>query len=86
MAEVGIGPNAEGGFALTVELAATLDLPHKESLELVRTAHKACSDSTTRGKFGVFVSVNDNDLALFTAYAFMPSSRCEITSNSMIAP
>ena len=62
MAEVGIGPDTEGGFALTVELAATLDLPHKESLELVRTAHKACSYSTTRGKIGIFVSVNDETI------------------------
>ncbi|MDF4309360.1 Ohr family peroxiredoxin, partial [Vibrio parahaemolyticus] len=35
-AEVGIGPNENGGFALTVSLAAELDLPQEQALELTR--------------------------------------------------
>ncbi len=41
-AEVGIGPNESGGFALTVSLAAELDLPQEQALELTRIAHQVC--------------------------------------------
>lgn len=58
-AEVGIGPNAEGGFALTVSLAATLDLPQENALEIVRMAHKVCPYSNaTRGNIDVAVTIN----------------------------
>ncbi|WED29638.1 organic hydroperoxide resistance protein [Vibrio sp. DW001] len=58
-AEVGIGPNAEGGFALTVSLAATLDLPQENALEIVRMAHKICPYSNaTRGNIDVAVTIN----------------------------
>jgi Ohr subfamily peroxiredoxin len=58
-AEIGIGPNAEGGFALTASLAATLDLPQEQALEVVRTAHQVCPYSNaTRGNIDVQVTVN----------------------------
>ncbi|GLO62786.1 osmotically inducible protein C [Vibrio sp. MACH09] len=58
-AEVGIGPNAEGGFELSVELAVSLDLPQDNALELVRVAHKVCPYSNaTRGNIDVAVTVN----------------------------
>lgn len=58
-AEVGIGPNAEGGFELSVELAVSLDLPQDNALELVRVAHKVCPYSNaTRGNIDVVVTVN----------------------------
>lgn len=58
-AEVGIGPNAEGGFELSVELAVSLDLPQNNALELVRVAHKVCPYSNaTRGNIDVAVTVN----------------------------
>lgn len=43
-AEVGIGPNENGGFALTVSLAAELDLPQEQALALTRIAHQVCPD------------------------------------------
>lgn len=58
-AEVGIGPNEQGGFVLTVALTATLDLPQAQALELVRMAHKVCPYSNaTRGNIDVQVSIN----------------------------
>ncbi|MCG7588349.1 organic hydroperoxide resistance protein [Photobacterium sp. OFAV2-7] len=58
-AEVGIGPNSEGGFALTVSLAATLDMEQETALQLVRTAHQVCPYSNaTRGNIDVAVSIN----------------------------
>ncbi|MDV7103300.1 organic hydroperoxide resistance protein [Vibrio sp. TH_r3] len=58
-AEVGIGPNDEGGFSLTVSLAATLDLPQEKALEVVRMAHKVCPYSNaTRNNIDVDVTVN----------------------------
>lgn len=58
-AEVGIGPNPQGGFALTVSLAATLELPQEQALQLVRTAHQVCPYSNAvRGNIDVAVSVN----------------------------
>lgn len=58
-AEVGIGPNSEGGFALTVSLAATLDMDQETALQLVRTAHQVCPYSNaTRNNIDVAVSIN----------------------------
>jgi len=62
-ANVGLGPNAEGGFALTVSLETTLDLPQEQSLQLVRTAHQICPYSNaTRGNIDVAVSVNGEEI------------------------
>ncbi|ELB2088332.1 organic hydroperoxide resistance protein [Vibrio parahaemolyticus] len=60
-AEVGIGPNENGGFALTVGLAAELDLPQEQeqALELTRIAHQVCPYSNAvRGNIDVAVTVN----------------------------
>jgi len=58
-AEVGIGPNQQGGFALTVSLAASLELDQAQALELVRTAHQVCPYSNAvRGNIDVNVTVN----------------------------
>lgn len=58
-AQVGIGPNQQGGFALTVSLAATLELPQQQALELVKVAHQVCPYSNAvRGNIDVEVTVN----------------------------
>ncbi|WP_425665902.1 organic hydroperoxide resistance protein [Vibrio tubiashii] len=58
-AEVGIGPNEQGGFALTVSLAASIELPQEQALELVRVAHQVCPYSNAvRGNIDVEVTVN----------------------------
>ncbi len=58
-AEVGIGPNEQGGFALTVSLAASLALPQQQALELVKVAHQVCPYSNAvRGNIDVQVTVN----------------------------
>ncbi|NOH24009.1 organic hydroperoxide resistance protein [Vibrio europaeus] len=58
-AEVGIGPNEQGGFALTVSLAASIELPQEQALELVRVAHQVCPYSNAvRGNIDVKVTVN----------------------------
>ena len=58
-AEVGIGPRAEGGFELSVSLAAKLDLDQETALSLVRTAHEICPYSNaTRNNIDVVVTVN----------------------------
>lgn len=58
-AEVGIGPNEQGGFALTVSLASSIDLPQEQALELVRVAHQVCPYSNAvRGNIDVEVTVN----------------------------
>lgn len=58
-AEVAIGPNEQGGFALTVSLAASIDLPQEQALELVRVAHQVCPYSNAvRGNIDVEVTVN----------------------------
>ncbi|TFH93509.1 organic hydroperoxide resistance protein [Vibrio ouci] len=58
-AEVGIGPNDKGGFALTVSLAAAIELPQEQALELVRVAHQVCPYSNAvRGNIDVVVTVN----------------------------
>ncbi|ELC0659925.1 organic hydroperoxide resistance protein [Vibrio fluvialis] len=63
-AEVGIGPNANGGFALTVNLEATLDLPEEQAVELVKTAHQVCPYSNaTRGNIAVGVIANGVKIA-----------------------
>ncbi|WP_038172636.1 organic hydroperoxide resistance protein [Vibrio pacinii] len=62
-AEVGIGPNDQGGFALTVSLAATLELAQEQALELVRTAHQVCPYSNAvRGNIDVQVTVNGESI------------------------
>lgn len=62
-AEVGIGPNEQGGFALTVSLAATLELAQEQALELVRTAHQVCPYSNAvRGNIDVQVTVNGESI------------------------
>ncbi|MDC5807073.1 organic hydroperoxide resistance protein [Vibrio europaeus] len=58
-AEVGIGPNEQGGFALTVSLAVSIELPQEQALELVRVAHQVCPYSNAvRGNIDVEVTVN----------------------------
>lgn len=58
-AEVGIGPNDDGGFALTVGLAVELDMPQEQALELTRRAHQVCPYSNAvRGNIDVVVTVN----------------------------
>jgi len=58
-AEVGIGPNEQGGFALTVSLAVELELPQEQALELTRVAHQVCPYSNAvRGNIDVQVTVN----------------------------
>ncbi|OCH23711.1 organic hydroperoxide resistance protein [Aliivibrio sp. 1S128] len=58
-AEVGIGPNETGGFALTVALAVTLDLDDEQALQLVKTAHQVCPYSNAvKGNIDVKLSVN----------------------------
>lgn len=58
-AEVGIGPNENGGFALTVSLAAELELPQEQARELTKIAHQVCPYSNAvRGNIDVKVTVN----------------------------
>lgn len=62
-AQVGIGPNTEGGFELAVSLTAKLSLPQSQALEIVRTAHKVCPYSNaTRGNIDVAVTVNGESI------------------------
>jgi Ohr subfamily peroxiredoxin len=62
-AEVGIGPNNNGGFALSVSLAVTLDMPQEQAEALVRSAHQVCPYSNAvRGNIDVQLSVNDQAL------------------------
>lgn len=62
-AEVGIGANEDGGFALTVNLAAILDLPQQQAIELVKTAHKVCPYSNAvRGNIAVVLTVNGESI------------------------
>jgi len=63
-AEVGIGPNETGGFALTVSLAAQLELSDEQAVELVRTAHQVCPYSNaTRGNIDVALTANGIKIA-----------------------
>lgn len=58
-AEVGIGPNTTGGFALTVALAVTLELGEEQAQQLVKTAHQVCPYSNAvKGNIDVKLSVN----------------------------
>lgn len=58
-AEVGIGPNATGGFSLTVALAVKLDLEEEQAQQLVKTAHQVCPYSNAvKGNIDVELSVN----------------------------
>lgn len=62
-ATVGIGPNENGGFALTVSLAVELDLAQEEAVTLVETAHQVCPYSNAvRGNIDVKLSVNGQAL------------------------
>ncbi|UTV30708.1 organic hydroperoxide resistance protein [Photobacterium atrarenae] len=62
-AQVGIGPNTQGGFALTVSLAATVDLPQDQAIALIRTAHDVCPYSNAvKGNIDVKLSVNGEAL------------------------
>ncbi|CAH6816859.1 Organic hydroperoxide resistance protein [Vibrio chagasii] len=62
-ATVGIGPNENGGFALTVSLAIELDLAQEEAVTLVKTAHQVCPYSNAvRGNIDVKLSVNGQAL------------------------
>ncbi|CAH6781976.1 Organic hydroperoxide resistance protein [Vibrio chagasii] len=62
-ATVGIGPNENGGFALTVSLAIELDLAQEEAVTLVKTAHQICPYSNAvRGNIDVKLSVNGQAL------------------------
>lgn len=58
-AEIGIGPNETGGFALTASLDVSLDLEQAQAIELVKVAHQVCPYSNAvRGNIDVAVSVN----------------------------
>ncbi|MGR5127922.1 organic hydroperoxide resistance protein [Photobacterium swingsii] len=58
-AEVGIGPNNAGGFALTVVLAIVLDLEEQQAQQLAKTAHQVCPYSNAvKGNIDVKLSVN----------------------------
>ncbi|MFC1234939.1 organic hydroperoxide resistance protein [Vibrio sp. F74] len=62
-AEVGIGPNQTGGFALTVALAVTLELEEEQAQQLVKTAHQVCPYSNAvKGNIDVKITVNDKAL------------------------
>ncbi|PML81510.1 organic hydroperoxide resistance protein [Enterovibrio norvegicus] len=62
-AEVGIGPNDAGGFALTVALAVTLDLDDEQAQQVVTTAHQVCPYSNAvKGNIDVTLSVNGSPL------------------------
>ena len=58
-AEVGVGPNDNGGFALDIELRVSLPgLPADEAQELVDAAHQVCPYSNaTRNNVDVRVKV-----------------------------
>ncbi|MCL1090669.1 organic hydroperoxide resistance protein [Shewanella profunda] len=63
-AVVGIGANETGGFALTVALEVSLDLPQAEAEALVRQAHQVCPYSNaTRNNIDVKLSVNGTVLS-----------------------
>ncbi|MUK49459.1 organic hydroperoxide resistance protein [Aliivibrio fischeri] len=58
-AEVGIGTNSAGGFALTVVLAVVLDLEDQQAQQLVKTSHQVCPYSNAvKGNIDVKLSVN----------------------------
>ena len=58
-ATVGIGPNENNGFALTVALSIELELEQNAAVELVRRAHQVCPYSNAvRGNIDVKLIVN----------------------------
>lgn len=58
-AEVGIGPRADGGFGLSVQLDVSLNMEQAAALELVAAAHKVCPYShAVRGNIGLSLRVN----------------------------
>jgi osmotically inducible protein OsmC len=58
-ATVGIGPNDNNGFALTVSLSIVLDLEQDQAVQLVQTAHQVCPYSNAvRGNIDVNLIVN----------------------------
>ncbi|MGF1753824.1 organic hydroperoxide resistance protein [Vibrio makurazakiensis] len=62
-AEIGIGPNETGGFALTASLEVSLELPQEQAFELVKVAHQVCPYSNAvRGNIDVAVNVNGQTL------------------------
>jgi osmotically inducible protein OsmC len=62
-AEVGIGPNDTGGFALTVALAVTLELEDEQAQSLVKAAHQVCPYSNAvNGNIDVKIMVNGSAL------------------------
>ncbi|KMQ80751.1 Organic hydroperoxide resistance protein [Candidatus Burkholderia pumila] len=58
-ADVGVGPNDNGGFALDIELRVTLPgVEREEAQALIETAHKVCPYSNaTRGNVDVRVKL-----------------------------
>ncbi|MFI6822602.1 organic hydroperoxide resistance protein [Micromonospora sp. NPDC050187] len=60
-AEVGIGPNGDGGFTLTVALVVDLpSVPRTAAEELVAQAHQVCPYSNaTRGNIETTLTVRD---------------------------
>ncbi|MGZ9897210.1 organic hydroperoxide resistance protein [Shewanella gaetbuli] len=59
-ATVGIGPNDNQGFSLTIALAVELDLPQDEAVKLVAKAHQVCPYSNAvRNNIDVKISVNN---------------------------
>lgn len=62
-ATVGIGPNSNNGFELSVTLSIALDLVQAEAFELVRKAHVTCPYSNAvRGNINVELLVNGEAL------------------------
>ncbi|CAH0530101.1 organic hydroperoxide resistance protein [Vibrio hippocampi] len=62
-ANIGIGPNDNGGFALTASLSVELDLPQQQALELTRVAHQVCPYSNAvRNNIDVQVTVNNESI------------------------
>lgn len=58
-AQVGLVTNETGGFALTVSLAATIDLAQEAAAQLVGIAHQVCPYSNAvKGNIDVKLSVN----------------------------
>jgi osmotically inducible protein OsmC len=58
-ATVGIGPNSNNGFELTVTLSIVLDLAQTEAVQLVNSAHQICPYSNAvRGNIDVKLIVN----------------------------
>ncbi|WP_428774137.1 organic hydroperoxide resistance protein [Vibrio sp.] len=62
-AEVGIGPNGNGGFQLSVALSVELSIDDQQALALVQTAHQVCPYSNAvRNNIDVQLVVNGQPL------------------------